>query len=634
LKHPQRIAASLCAALLLLSGCDGVGGSAEDRIGAAMPVGVEILSAKDGLDALAKSQALDAKSFDEEYEARLKVRALECGHGYQPPAFADAEEIRAALSDKDCFVSSDRALLEWLGQRRIAWLLAAPALRPLPKSAPSVIVASDFIQNASFAERAGVVLVQSSRKYQAIDIGTGETLASGETASSPAHSLSANGRLFLTSRERDTQVHETETGAVLATFAQVESQEFHWVGALGAIFKPAWRPDQSTSRMQSPVFLDFATGQQSTIPMSGSVSGVIALPGDESRVAVLAFNKLGEIKIIQGPHGRQAKLLSERPLPTSASWARNSSGVTADGRFLFGAGQSLQLLDLTSLDTRSMPFDPLRLQSGVATADPDRLLLGGYFASARGAGIDYGLYSLSQRTMASVDSKQFLSNRIIYIASLHRNAVIEESKIVLLDAIAAAEPLALNDYLEQRELAYLERANAAAMAQSQSAWSMSIGPPSLADSRYGRVSAATAPAIYPGPVAELGKTARVEAIGVYEGESAGAAAGQPRRTGTVQVLVMPSSQPIILSLSSYESVRWVLSIQPGAKLAAVLSSGYSQSEVFGAGSARVYQIGRQYAYSRGGAEFDTLDTEVAHWTGKRIGVFQGKYKGTTFAVGK
>jgi hypothetical protein len=102
----------------------------------------------------------------------------------------------------------------------------------------------------------------------------------------------------------------------------------------------------------------------------------------------------------------------------------------------------------------------------------------------------------------------------------------------------------------------------------------------------------------------------------------------------VQVLVFGTPRPIILSLNSYDPVRWVITLEPGAKLAAVLSSGYGQQEVIGAGNARVYQMGRQYAYKRGSPEFAALDAEVMHWTGKGIGVFQGTYTGATFTVGK
>ena len=75
-----------------------------------------------------------------------------------------------------------------------------------------------------------------------------------------------------------------------------------------------------------------------------------------------------------------------------------------------------------------------------------------------------------------------------------------------------------------------------------------------------------------------------------------------------------------------------LFVEPGAKLAAVLLSGYSQSDVVGSGDARVVTIGRAYAHERRSAEFAALDQEALKWTGKNIGVFQGQHEGSSFRV--
>jgi len=134
-------------------------------------------------------------------------------------------------------------------------------------------------------------------------------------------------------------------------------------------------------------------------------------------------------------------------------------------------------------------------------------------------------------------------------------------------------------------------------------------------------------------LAALAANADIEAVGVYEGGGIGKARGASARTGTVQVSVARSPRPIVLSLSSYEPVRWVITLEPGAKLAAVLQSGYYPSEVFGAGDARIYNLGRLYAYKRGSPEFQALSSEVRQWTGKGIDTFQGTYTGSSFRVG-
>jgi hypothetical protein len=135
------------------------------------------------------------------------------------------------------------------------------------------------------------------------------------------------------------------------------------------------------------------------------------------------------------------------------------------------------------------------------------------------------------------------------------------------------------------------------------------------------------------PLAELAKDATIESVGVYEGSGA---APRPRGERTplpVEVRVRRSAQPIVLVLSSYEPVRWTLVLEEGAKLAAVLVSGYYQSQVVGAGSARVVNIGGAYAYKQDHSKYHALDSEVFRYTGKRINLFQGKYTGKEFNVG-
>lgn len=460
--------AILFCTILLLSGC-GVGKSVEERINSAFPVGADILKARERLDAFVKAQALDAKPIEDDYNAHLSQRALECAHGYAPSAFASDAHIREVLAATDCFAKADRKLQEWLGRRHIGLVLAARPLRPIPVIPPTTIVATDSIQDASFAERAGIVLVQSPGKYQAIDIGSGQTIGRGTTDGSPATSLSPNGRLFVDNKGRDAEVRETESGIVLATFPQVQGSEFHWVNDVGAIFTPAWTPEAEGGRSkEGPVFLDFASGRESPIAITtGAVRRVVALPGAGPRLAVLASDKIGVVQVKNGARGWEASLIYQRVLPSSGSWSRNTSGLTADGGTFFGTGQTLQLVTLPSMDMHFIMLDPLRLQSVVATADPDRLLLAGFFTSSPGSGTEYALYSMGQRTLAKVNQQLLASTRIIYIPSLRSNGVIDGARITLLDSIPTAPALPMNEYLEVREQAVAALASGARLQAVQ-----------------------------------------------------------------------------------------------------------------------------------------------------------------------
>lgn len=91
---------------------------------------------------------------------------------------------------------------------------------------------------------------------------------------------------------------------------------------------------------------------------------------------------------------------------------------------------------------------------------------------------------------------------------------------------------------------------------------------------------------------------------------------------------------MVLVLSSYEAVNWVLSQSTSSRLAAVLVSGYGASSVAGQGKAQVLRIGSTYAYAAGSSEYVRLRQAVTQYTGSReIKSFQGSYKGSEFSVG-
>jgi len=130
----------------------------------------------------------------------------------------------------------------------------------------------------------------------------------------------------------------------------------------------------------------------------------------------------------------------------------------------------------------------------------------------------------------------------------------------------------------------------------------------------------------------LSCTAHVEAVCVYEAVAVRAPFA-PEADEPVSVVVRKSTRPVVLVLSSHQTVRWEIALEPGATLSAVLLSGYGESTVLGAGSAPVSSIGGFYAFKHGSPEFKHLETEVRRCTGRNIERFQSEYAGQSFTVG-
>jgi hypothetical protein len=133
-------------------------------------------------------------------------------------------------------------------------------------------------------------------------------------------------------------------------------------------------------------------------------------------------------------------------------------------------------------------------------------------------------------------------------------------------------------------------------------------------------------------LARVALEARVEAVSVYEAVAMRAPCS-PVSDAPVKVLVRPTRRPVVLVLSSHQTVRWELMLAPGAVLNAVLLSGYGESTVAGTGEAILSSIGGFYAFKRGSAEFRHLESEVMRCTGRHIENFQSVYAGNSFEIG-
>lgn len=129
-----------------------------------------------------------------------------------------------------------------------------------------------------------------------------------------------------------------------------------------------------------------------------------------------------------------------------------------------------------------------------------------------------------------------------------------------------------------------------------------------------------------GPAA-ANETAELHVIGVYEGNirTDGVVHGPE-----VRAVVDRGDVPVILSLSSYEPVRWRLTTRPGTRVETIYISGYQpeRSEIF-LNDIQVMPIvlpEGSYAYKPEGVKFRSLISLLASETGlERLSSFSGSY---------
>lgn len=132
-------------------------------------------------------------------------------------------------------------------------------------------------------------------------------------------------------------------------------------------------------------------------------------------------------------------------------------------------------------------------------------------------------------------------------------------------------------------------------------------PPSVPNDSCGDASN------YVQPVDQLPADASEELhiVGVYEGEGAQhGPSSDVHLTGVVEVVVHHRPKPVVLALTSYEPVRWVITLRPGANVSRVLTQGYYDQEIAYVRD-RTGLIETSYQGCYRGDRF-----EIPHWEGE------------------
>jgi hypothetical protein len=593
----------------------------EERINAAVPLGGMATQAKQAFDALALAQSFDTGRIDNEFRDRLKMRALECAHGYSPSLLQGQAHIREQLSDAECFEKFDQSLAQWIGLRHAGLLLAAPPLRPIPtrKIAPW-LVASERISEGSFARQAGIAVLHTGKQHEVFDLGSGERLQRiAREGRSFVVDISDNGRLLSLNQDQTTVVLDLEQGKPLLQLDNVRDQRLFWVGQAGALYVP---DDE-----RAPLFVDLLNDRRSPIPTSLNRIAAVAPTPVPGRYAMLGSTRHAAIDLAQDAQGWKATLaLEAEPGQAVGHWPRGH--LTADGSAYVGQQNGPVLIDLRTLELRKPELAPLMVGMIVPTPDPDTLYLFGHYRSESDIQYQALLYSWRKHTLAPAQVGKRLSSTLTYLPSVRRLALRDDFKLILLDALPASQaPIDADDYLRQLPVVETDPSPAASgdADAALAAWRAAVAAQASPGARGARATDSG--------LAALAANALVETVGVYEGEGAVQGAGSNVRTpGTVQIMVR-RGQPVILVLTSYEPVNWIVKPEPGAKVLAVLHGGYHPSQVYGAGEARTIDLGRVYAHRRSDAGFSQLDAEVRQRSGKGIGRFQGSYRGNLFRVG-
>jgi hypothetical protein len=599
----------------------------EERINEAVPLPKSLEYAKGQLQRLATETGV-RDQVDSQINAKLRVRALDCAQGYAPGPATSKAEIAAHFGVSDCFDRIDSAFATWIGWRRVGILIKMPPIRPLPKTTPPFVIASDYIQEIKFASSAGVALVWSNRNLELIDLNDGRRVSHLEGLGGDAlGDLSPNGRVFPTSVPGGTSLIDIESGESLARVQSIFPRDFTWLGQDRALIHRA--------ASMSSFTVEFDSGEERAVRFPKEpIDQAMARDSPPREFFALTSLSALRFRVGVGPSEEPLTLLDQKPFKIQ-NWQRNAGEVTADGRFYIIAAQDLNFVSTDTLLTTTVAVAPFEIRTVVPQPNSDAILLIGENPGIdRNMGMRYYMYSVSRQTFASPDAAYRNQGRIVYLANIRKLGFVSQNRVTLLDSLPLEEAMSHDDFvaLMKREQ---EQHRAATAQESRGPQISGTGPVRVETIPGARVTMLTSGSNWTvsstptGTVTSDGNT--VEGIGIAQ-TSNFMTKPDGTKQGVAIVHIKRSVAPISLVLSSHDAVRWMITIERGAVVKSIMTAGPKPAEVFGMGSVPVTHLTDLEANQTDTAEYQSLQAQVLRATGARIHRFQGARVGTEFTV--
>lgn len=604
-----------CAFAATLSGCARLQEAAMPvtaKVNAAYPPPPEVQVARERLTGMLFEDAKQADGVRAQIESRMALRGLQCSQQVSIGRFDSVASVKALGLDQTCFQKQDQALMDFLGTRSVGVLMSLPPLRPLKPAAPAAPVPQgplSYISDGTFASQAGVaVLRDNAGDATVVELPAGTVIARlPRMMTSPwANRLSPNGRVLA--------VQQSGQGVI---FFDTTNGHRLWAHPSGQNVL-AWLPEVNAfvlaERDGETLLADGLTGVLAPHPLAQKNSSFAThLPGNPARTLLGSARELVLMEHQRAPAGLQPTELKRLHINVGSGISSGQPVPMQQGKLVvFAAHPQIGWLNLESGESGSFRTAPT-FGATFAKLDENRLLVDSLDLSNR-MRLNPWVFDITAQTAAPADPAGMQG---LLIQTGERKGFMRRGghgAWIADDVTTTREPLPFDqvaaEYELQAQLAKLQAQVAAQQAQERTA------TPALA-----------APRTATPTLAGLPRDAVVHMVGVYEG------AGSSRASRSVRVNVMPSPRPVVLALSSYESVRWVV-INNGARIAAVLVSGYEPSTVIGVENVAVHRLGNSYAYKAGSAEHVRLRQEVQQAVGPLdIRSFQGQYSGNQFKVG-
>lgn len=634
--HVRIIVALLLA--LSISGCSFVEEaflSPGEKVNRAFPPSADIRATEETLRDLVSDDESAQEKLSAQYGALREIRGLTCVKSLAISRFDSVDNIRKLPVSRDCLIAQDEVLLRFLQIKQVERRLSQAALRSkTPLEAPAFVSPGLPISSGISAPTAGVAILRGTRgELLSIEIPSGKPIVKlPQLSDARFHDalLSPNGRVLALpgGYGKGVTFFDTETGAVLW-----QNREIYNV----LVWLPELLAAVASGSDGQLLIIDFQSGEFAAgLPALKRQSW--ALPLQDGRIAIGAGQKLSLVTYERGANGIQGTILKHLTIKTGPGVTSLRPTSMLDGRVLFFvSGRDLMKLDLESGQETLWKTGEF-IGNRYAKLSESTVLVDAYERPVRTR--PWAL-NIEEASLSPIETEEG-SAGILYELDGRAGFMRREHDGVWFGLhLQQGKPLALAEFLSKRNLER-QMAKLEAMAQQSSTTGgqtllkdgrlrpsppvYSVRQPSIP--RFPRLDHGSTSV----PFAEVAKDAQIEGIGVYE-SSNNLSKGPGNRPGSITLAVRPTAKPLILVLSSYESVTWRISPQGKDSIKLILLSSYYPSSIEGAGNARTVVINGGYAYSRDSEAYAHLRQAVMGQTGRDIQTFQGSYKGSHFSVG-
>lgn len=641
------------AAILLcvqLMGCDQLSAlttPVTEKVNTAFPLPDALQVAHKSLKQSLADNPAALQETDEQFSKLMNVRALSCTATSPIGRLDTVAVIRRKVRDTDCFGKQDAELDQWVSLRRLVLLHAKPALSPWVELSGKVPMPhlGDNASMIAAASASNVIVVRSGQRFNVLEIPAGRQLQSlpvPDLSYRPPQ-LSPNARvLALPLGTRHLRLLETETGNVLWN-TEAYSGLLAWMPQVKAALL-------TQSNTGAPYLLDLAQGRIDPFPSTEKqLNWALSVPTASGKYLAGNSQTISLIDLSRDANGKLAAApLKQWRVPAGRSIQTPTLFLMDNGKKLvYQTGQDLGWLDLTTENQGVWEVSAFN-SHGFAKLNEHQVLF-----DTHGSGNTPALSRVLDIAQELVSTASDMDPREgTLLPLLPRDGFLRRgsSGVAIGTAVQTETPRPLATMLSEallaKQLARLDQQSASANTElspyeqqlarqiramnTASAIRDGLSRDKIEAIRRGQGPAGSEVALPPGVkplLTDISANARVSMVGVYEsGRRAGSA-----KAGPVTIDVQPGNTPLVLVLSSYEPVQWMVRSN-GRRIEAVLLSGYNDSNAYGIGDARVLKIGSRSVYKMDGRDYDLLKRDVARYVANPVSSFQGSYKGESFRV--